>query len=56
MLSEESLIVGKIKLEADVRTNRIQVITRPINLPFIEKLISRNSTRTWSSASRWCDP
>ncbi|HEY1583535.1 MAG TPA: secretin N-terminal domain-containing protein [Chthoniobacterales bacterium] len=40
VLSEESLVVGKIKLEADVRTNRIHVITRPINLPFIEKLIS----------------
>jgi general secretion pathway protein D len=40
VLSEDSLIVGKIKLEADVRTNRIHVITRPINLPFIEKLIS----------------
>ena len=40
VLSEESLIVGKIKLEADVRTNRIHVITRPINLPFIEKLIA----------------
>ena len=32
--------MGKIKLEADVRTNRIHVITRPINLPFIEKLIA----------------
>ncbi len=40
VLSEESLVVGKIKLEADVRTNRIHVITRPINLPFIEKLIA----------------
>ena len=40
VLSEDSLIVGKIRLEADVRTNRIHVITRPINLPFIEKLIS----------------
>lgn len=40
VLSEESLIVGKIKLEADVRTNRIHVVTRPINLPFIEKLIA----------------
>ena len=39
VLSEDSLIVGKIKLEADVRTNRIHVITRPINIPFIEKLI-----------------
>ncbi|MEO6971567.1 MAG: secretin N-terminal domain-containing protein, partial [Chthoniobacterales bacterium] len=40
VLSEDSLIIGKIKLEADVRTNRIHVITRPVNLPFIEKLIA----------------
>ncbi len=40
VLSEDSLIVGKIKIEADVRTNRIHVITRPINLPFLEKLIA----------------
>ena len=40
VLSEESLVVGKIRIEADVRTNRIHVITRPINLPFIEKLIA----------------
>ena len=39
-LSEESVIVGKIKLAADVRTNRIHVITRPINMPFIRKLIA----------------
>lgn len=38
-LSEDSVIVGKIKLTADVRTNRIHVITRPINLPFIRELI-----------------
>jgi type II secretion system protein D len=40
VLSEESLVVGNVKMEADVRTNRIHVITRPINLPFIEKLIA----------------
>ncbi len=40
VLSEDSLIVGKIKLEADVRTNRIHVVTRPINMPFVRKLIS----------------
>ena len=39
-LTEESVIVGKIKLEADVRTNRIHVITRPVNMPFIRKLIA----------------
>ncbi len=39
-LSEESVIVGKIKIAPDVRTNRIHVITRPINMPFIRKLIA----------------
>jgi hypothetical protein len=38
-LSEDSLIVGQIKLTADVRTNRIHVVTRPINMPFIRKLL-----------------
>jgi len=38
-LSEEAVIVGKIKLTADVRTNRIHVVTRPINMPFIRRLI-----------------
>ncbi|HEY2614643.1 MAG TPA: secretin N-terminal domain-containing protein, partial [Chthoniobacterales bacterium] len=39
-LSEDSIVIGKIKLAADVRTNRIHVITRPINMPFIHKLIA----------------
>jgi len=39
-LSEDTLIIGKIKLDADERTNRIHVVTRPVNLPFIEDLIS----------------
>jgi general secretion pathway protein D len=38
-LSEQSVIVGKIKLTADVRTNRIHVVTRPINMPFVRQLI-----------------
>ena len=38
-LSEEAVIVGKIKLTPDVRTNRIHVVTRPINMPFIRQLI-----------------
>jgi general secretion pathway protein D len=38
-LSEESVVVGKIKLSADVRTNRIHVITRPVNMPFVRRLI-----------------
>jgi general secretion pathway protein D len=39
-LSEDSIVVGKIKIAADVRTNRIHIITRPINMRFIRKLIS----------------
>src|SRR5881398_3375406 len=39
ILSEEAIIVGKIKLTPDVRTNRIHVVTRPINMPFIRELI-----------------
>ena len=39
-LTEDSVIVGKIKVEPDVRTNRIHVITRPINMPFVRKLIA----------------
>ena len=39
-LSEDSIVVGKIKIAADVRTNRIHVITRPVNMRFVRKLIS----------------
>ena len=39
-LTEDSIVVGKIKLTADVRTNRIHVVTRPINMPFIRKLVA----------------
>jgi general secretion pathway protein D len=38
-LTEEAVVVGKIKLTADVRTNRIHVVTRPINMPLIRRLI-----------------
>ena len=39
ILSEESIIVGKIKVTPDIRTNRIHIVTRPINMPFIRQLI-----------------
>lgn len=38
-LSEDSLVIGKIKLTADTRTNRIHIVTRPINLKFIHSLV-----------------
>jgi general secretion pathway protein D len=39
ILSEEAVIVGKIKVTPDIRTNRIHIVTRPINMPFIRQLI-----------------
>lgn len=36
---ETSLIIGETQLVADPRTNRILVVTRPINFPYIKKLI-----------------
>src|SRR5438477_9611342 len=39
ILSEEAVIVGKIKITPDVRTNRIHIVTRPINMPFIRQLV-----------------
>src|SRR5438046_8228800 len=39
VISEEAVIVGKIKVTPDVRTNRIHIVTRPINMPFIRQLI-----------------
>ncbi|HEV7869308.1 MAG TPA: secretin N-terminal domain-containing protein [Chthoniobacteraceae bacterium] len=37
--NEESFIVGKIKITADKRTNRIHVVTRPENMPRVAQLI-----------------
>ena len=38
-LSEDSIIVGKITLTADKRTNRLHVVTRPSNIKFVRKLV-----------------
>jgi general secretion pathway protein D len=38
-LTEDAVIVGKIKITADTRTNRIHVVTRPINLSFVRTLV-----------------
>ncbi|MDB6174515.1 MAG: Type and secretion system protein [Chthoniobacteraceae bacterium] len=39
-LTEDSIIVGKIKMSADIRTNRIHVVTRQRNIEFIRTLIA----------------
>ena len=39
MLSGDSLIQGHITLTADVRTNSVYVITSPVNIPLVERLL-----------------
>ncbi len=39
LLNGESIIQGRITLTADVRTNRIHVVTSPLNMPLVEALI-----------------
>lgn len=36
---ESNLVIGETTLVADPRTNRILVVTRPVNFPYIKKLI-----------------
>jgi general secretion pathway protein D len=40
LLSGDSIIQGRITLTADVRTNRVHVVTSPLNMPLVEQLIS----------------
>jgi general secretion pathway protein D len=38
-MTEDSMLAGKVRLTADERTNRIYVVSRPVNMPTIRKLI-----------------
>jgi general secretion pathway protein D len=38
---ESNLVIGETQLVADPRTNRILVVTRPINFPYIKQLIEQ---------------
>lgn len=40
VLTEGSLIAGDIVITADVRTNRVHVVARPVDFPFIKRLIT----------------
>ncbi|MBI4024406.1 MAG: hypothetical protein HY360_05455 [Verrucomicrobia bacterium] len=50
-LYERNLVVGDVQLVPDPRTNRILVITRPVNLGYIKDLI-----REFDQATRLTDP
>lgn len=43
-LSEKGLVAGDVELVADARTNRILVITRPVNFEYIQNLIGEFDT------------
>jgi type II secretion system protein D len=38
-MNEDSMLSGKVRLTADERTNRIYLVSRPVNLPVLRKLI-----------------
>jgi general secretion pathway protein D len=40
LLNGDSIIQGRITLTADVRTNRVHVVTSPLNMPLVEQLIA----------------
>jgi len=39
-LSEDAIVVGKVTITPDERTNRVIVVSRPENMPFLRKLIA----------------
>ena len=40
-LSEDAIVVGKVNLSADERTNQLVILTRTINFPFFDQLVSK---------------
>ncbi len=46
VLSGDSLIQGRITLTADIRTNRVHVVTSPYNMPLIERLLEEYDADT----------
>jgi len=48
-LNEDAIVIGKVSLTADERTNQIVVLTRTINLPFFDQLISKLDIDTAST-------
>ncbi len=45
-MTEDAIVVGKIQITADVRTNRVHVVTRPINMPLVRRLIEEFDANT----------
>jgi general secretion pathway protein D len=45
-MTEDAIVVGKIQITADVRTNRVHVVTRPVNMPLVRRLILEYDANT----------
>ena len=45
-MTEDAIVVGKIQITADVRTNRVHVVTRPVNMPLVRRLIEEFDANT----------
>ncbi len=45
-MTEDAIVVGKIQITADVRTNRVHVVTRPVNMPLVRRLIAEYDANT----------
>ena len=45
-LSGDSIIQGRITLTPDVRTNRVHVVTSPVNMPIVEHLLEEYDSDT----------
>ncbi len=39
--NERSLLSGSVQIEADPRSNELVIITRPVNMPYLRKMIDR---------------
>ncbi len=46
VLSGDSLIQGRITLTADIRTNRVHVVTSPVNMPLVARLLEEYDADT----------
>ena len=51
LANEHNLISGTAQIISDPRSNRLLVITRPVNMPFIEQMVSQLDM---SRQSFWC--
>ena len=45
-LSEGNLTAGSVNIQADIRTNRVHIVARPSDFPFLERLVAEFDANT----------